>query len=602
MFKPLSDNYEKKVKCMCGLSNIPSENEIKQCTTCNYSQHLKCLKEAANINRFYECPLCQFKNLDPNIEVLDNLVESFYLPFDDLINGSYKKSLKFFYKKEQSKKYREMIDQGKSIFLAIRCLRLDSIGYEHHWPLNCKMSLNRRTILDLKLAKYPPMSKPREDWPIIFNYENNKFHEKCKHISINNLLEENYLEFENNYKENDNDVYSYVISINVIKTLARSSIITRTENLKDRSILMRLLIDSNNLNKNNIISHEKVQLIDVYKNSTRINQPARGLSCEHASVFDLESFLSMNEKSRKWNCPRCNKKATRFYIDNFLLDFLEKNKDIKEINFNHENCSYSLIDEKMERLNKFTNSEKQAKEKRFIEIIDLELDPVEPSINSVRNIEPNVPDRNLNLKVERGSYNTFSVEKKKDNIYTSIPNFNLEIPILNKSSNQVFDLNSNEGRSSNIVNEKSKKLVEESQLNTNPLIDIILRPLESSNKESNILNNQIGVNSNPEIIKNNENKISSNSNMSISIIQNKMKINNSIANISRFSINKIERKLNTIHQVIEYNLIASKDRKIEEENIVKNYSIFYDTLVEKDEDLKKMRDFLCKKRNLNINN
>ena len=81
-----------------------------------------------------------------------------------------------------------------------------------------------------------------------------------------------------------------------------------------------------------------------------------------------------------------------------------------------------------------------------------------------------------------------------------------------------------------------------------------------------------------------------------------MKINNSIANISRFSINKIERKLNTIHQVIEYNLIASKDRKIEEENIVKNYSIFYDTLVEKDEDLKKMRDFLCKKRNLNINN
>lgn len=42
---------------------------------------------------------------------------------------------------------------------------------------------------------------------------------------------------------------------------------------------------------------------------TRIKYPYRGVLCDHFQTFDLETYITINEKSNRWLCPVCGKKT-----------------------------------------------------------------------------------------------------------------------------------------------------------------------------------------------------------------------------------------------------------------------------------------------------
>ena len=78
---------------------------------------------------------------------------------------------------------------------------------------------------------------------------------------------------------------------------------------------------------------EKISLLDLYTESERIKLPARGINCCHLNVFDLQTFLLLNRKTNKYQCPYCKRYANNLYIDGIILDFInnEKNIDVDEI-------------------------------------------------------------------------------------------------------------------------------------------------------------------------------------------------------------------------------------------------------------------------------
>ena len=78
---------------------------------------------------------------------------------------------------------------------------------------------------------------------------------------------------------------------------------------------------------------EKISLLDLYTESERIKLPARGINCCHLNVFDLQTFLLLNRKTNKYQCPYCKRYANNLYIDGIILDFInnEKNFDVDEI-------------------------------------------------------------------------------------------------------------------------------------------------------------------------------------------------------------------------------------------------------------------------------
>ncbi|RNA43090.1 inhibitor of activated STAT [Brachionus plicatilis] len=60
----------------------------------------------------------------------------------------------------------------------------------------------------------------------------------------------------------------------------------------------------------------------------RIKIPARGKLCQHIQCFDLESYLSLNEKSNKWSCPLCDKIIifSNLTIDNLIKEIVQMTK------------------------------------------------------------------------------------------------------------------------------------------------------------------------------------------------------------------------------------------------------------------------------------
>jgi len=68
----------------------------------------------------------------------------------------------------------------------------------------------------------------------------------------------------------------------------------------------------------------KLSLMDPLKLS-RIITPGRGSSCRHIQCFDLENYLLMNERIRRWLCPVCNQPAKYedLQYDSYFASILE---------------------------------------------------------------------------------------------------------------------------------------------------------------------------------------------------------------------------------------------------------------------------------------
>ena len=60
-----------------------------------------------------------------------------------------------------------------------------------------------------------------------------------------------------------------------------------------------------------------------------INVPARGEICSHLQCFDLETYITMNSKHKRWLCPFCNKRSSFVMIDPYFMHILEKMKPLR---------------------------------------------------------------------------------------------------------------------------------------------------------------------------------------------------------------------------------------------------------------------------------
>jgi len=61
-----------------------------------------------------------------------------------------------------------------------------------------------------------------------------------------------------------------------------------------------------------------------------INIPARGEVCTHLQCFDLETYFKLNEKSKRWQCPFCNKRSSFVMIDTYFQYILDEMKPLRD--------------------------------------------------------------------------------------------------------------------------------------------------------------------------------------------------------------------------------------------------------------------------------
>ncbi len=304
------------MNCICQKNDsILTQFEKIKCNTCNNYQHKKCVKDNVYMEN-YECYLCQLKNMDFKINILQHVIHP------HLLENNRKKFLcSIPFKLNQNDISR--LQKEHDIFFFVRCLRLDNVGYENKWPLNCNITINGKTTFEFQFKKNPPR-KMREDFPLIFylNEHCNYFKiEQYKFLDFFNL-DQNNITISCFFDVNDDDKYHYSFSAEFIRIFNNyEEIISRIPLIEDLKEITKRIRGNNN--DNIMIFEEKIHLTDIYNRNVMIQLPARSINCKHISVFDVRSYLFMNSLSKHWNCPICRKKCVRIYIDYSLLKVIK---------------------------------------------------------------------------------------------------------------------------------------------------------------------------------------------------------------------------------------------------------------------------------------
>ena len=413
--------------CPCYVQDTYKNNKpFIQCTSCKKYQHKSCMKSMIRMPH-YQCPYCQLKKgalffnnlyslIDPSLVEFNPIkkILNIWLTFipDSSVYSTF------------SKKYHD-----SPMAIIIRCLRLDSNGFSFHWPKMSKIYLNDKIILDLTEKGYKKKDRmialvPGKDY-------NNNIQKKFFLYDSNIIKNEDYLiekkpnRFEIEINSNDPEKIEYtnfLISIELCEIYKEAEpIIDNIPIIFSKNEIKKILI--NNETENTILPiKEKVSLLDIYTDTNKIEIPARGVNCSHLNVFDLKTFLVINRKTNKYQCPYCKRYSNDLYIDGILYNFL-KNPD-------NENIDEIYIDKKFN-----------------ISIYEKESENVSESNNSNSNEETCKTE--LNKKIEKCKIKEDSISNHI-NKYSKRNNFNNNlIRIEEGDSENDINVNENDFNNSN---------------------------------------------------------------------------------------------------------------------------------------------------------
>ena len=388
-YNPYNSSSYYRVNCICGIYETKTTlKSIIQCTECGIWHHKECLKDMAKMPNFL-CPKCQFAKGCLFHRILYTLLEPsfFELELRKKNHGSYAfiPDLKLYPKYGKS-------NSSNPVFILIRCLKFDKKGFSYHWPKQSKIYLNEKLILDFTLRGTKKQDRMiclvPED--VLLSYDNgldnwsrdsgSEINENYENFRSQNLIYDanivviddyiydkrpNRLEVIVNYIIEENlESTNFAVSIDCCEIIRDpKEIIQKIPIYREKRRLKELLQkneDENTVNNNDTLSTllEKINLMDLYTETEKIKLPARGMNCWHLNVFDLRTFLLLNRKTNKYQCPYCKRYSINLYIDGVILDFLnnKKNFDVEEILMDKEHNIISYIHKKT---NLLVNNEKK---------------------------------------------------------------------------------------------------------------------------------------------------------------------------------------------------------------------------------------------------
>ena len=388
-YNPYNSSSYYRVNCICGIYEPKTtQKSIIQCTECGIWHHKECLKDMAKMPNFL-CPKCQFAKGCLFHRILYTLLEPsfFELELRKKNHGSYAfiPDLNLYPKYGKS-------NSSNPVFILIRCLKFDKKGFSYHWPKQSKIYLNEKLILDFTLRGTKKQDRMiclvPED--VLLSYDNgldnwsrdsgSEINENYENFRSENLIYDanivviddyiydkrpNRLEVVVNYIIEENlESTNFAVSIDCCEIIRDpKEIIQKIPIYREKRRLKELLQkneDENTVNNNDTLSTllEKINLMDLYTETEKIKLPARGMNCWHLNVFDLRTFLLLNRKTNKYQCPYCKRYSINLYIDGIILDFLnnKKNFDVEEILMDKEHNIISYIHKKT---NLLVNNEKK---------------------------------------------------------------------------------------------------------------------------------------------------------------------------------------------------------------------------------------------------
>ena len=356
------------VHCICGVEEMKKNiKTIIKCNGCKTWQHKDCIKSMIKM-RNYLCPKCQIIKGGLFYNIIYTLLEPSLFEIEN--NRDNHGIFNFIPDIKMYPKIKK-IQKNNPEFIIIRSLRFDKTGFSFHWPKMSKIYINDKLILDftqkgskkkdkmIALVSKKDLEKEKDN----DNFGSKNLLYDANIITIDDFIfdkKPNRIEINVNYSQAESvENTNFVISIDCCEILVEpNEIIKKVPIYHEKSVLKELL--TKNEDENNILStKEKINLLDLYTESEKIKLPARGINCCHLNVFDLKTFLLLNRKTNKYQCPYCKRYANNLYIDGIILDFIKdkNNLDVDEILIDKDHNILSYIHK---NTNELVNNDKNS--------------------------------------------------------------------------------------------------------------------------------------------------------------------------------------------------------------------------------------------------
>ncbi|XP_062201935.1 E3 SUMO-protein ligase SIZ2-like [Phragmites australis] len=313
-----SAQLDVKVRCPCG-NSIPKDPMIK-CVDpqCNVWQHVGCViipeKPADSISPevptcFY-CEMCRINRADPFwVTVNHPLLPILIAPSNIAADGSYtaQYTAKSF---PLSRANREMLQKAE-YDLQVWCILLnDKVPFRMHWPLRSDMQVNG---IHVRVVNRQPTQQlganGRDDGPVLTDY----LREGPNKIALSR-----------------NDSRTFCLGIRIAKRRSLEQVLNLVpkeqdgEKFDDALARVRRCVGGGT-EANNADSDSDIEVVadSVSVNlrcpmtASRIRIAGRFKPCAHMGCFDLEAFIEINQRSRKWQCPICLKNCS---LESIIID------------------------------------------------------------------------------------------------------------------------------------------------------------------------------------------------------------------------------------------------------------------------------------------
>ncbi|OAY67932.1 E3 SUMO-protein ligase SIZ1, partial [Ananas comosus] len=299
-----------KVRCPCGSSST-TENMIKcEDPRCNVWQHIDCVivpekpieGVPPEVPSCFYCELCRINRADPFWltichPLLPVKLDSSSIDADrETILQSVEKNFPL------SRSNREML-QRSEFDLQVWCILLnDKVPFRMHWPLNAALDVNGVSILIFDRPRAKELGiNGRDDGAVIT---------VCSREGSNKIC----------LSRSNGGVFCF--GVRIAKRLTVDQVLSLVpkeadgENFNDALVRVCRCINGGTATEN-ADSDSDIEVVSNSMSGSRIKVAARFKQCDHMGCFNLETFVELNQRSRKWQCPICMK---NYSLESIVID------------------------------------------------------------------------------------------------------------------------------------------------------------------------------------------------------------------------------------------------------------------------------------------
>ncbi|KAM3293094.1 hypothetical protein ACQJBY_036585 [Aegilops geniculata] len=307
-----------KVRCPCG--NSMATGSMIQCDhpRCSVWQHIDCViipEKTADTapqelpSSFY-CEMCRVSRADPFWVTINHpLLPVSVAPSNIMADGSY--TVQYIEKTfPLSRANREMLQKAE-YDIQVWCILLDDkVPFRMHWPLHSDMQINGIPVRVVsRQATQPLGANGRDDG-----------------LMLTQFLKEG----PNKIVLSRSDSRAFCLGVRIAKRRSLEEVLNLVpkeqdgEKFDDALSRVRRCVgggteaDSADSDSDIEVVADSVSVnLRCPMTGSRIKVAGRFKPCVHMGCFDLEAFVELNQRSRKWQCPICLK---NYSLENLIID------------------------------------------------------------------------------------------------------------------------------------------------------------------------------------------------------------------------------------------------------------------------------------------